>query len=66
MPRPLGHRDQPSRRLGLDDAPEMVFEIGVADGAEAERLRLEQARVLWEVTEWVAQRRSASGQDHAA
>ncbi len=48
------------------DLPEMVFDIHYADGAEAERLRLEQARVLREVIEWVAQRRSESGQDRAA
>jgi hypothetical protein len=59
-------RDQSSGRLHPDDAPEMVFEIRVADDAEAERLRLEQARVLWEVTQWVAQRHSETGQDRAA
>lgn len=59
-------RDQTSGRPSPDDAPEMVFEIRVADGAEAERLRSEQARVLWEVTEWVAQKGSENGQDRAA
>lgn len=54
-----------SGRLSPDDAPEMVFEIRVAEDAEAERLRLEQAQVLWEVTTWVAQKRSESGQDRA-
>jgi hypothetical protein len=44
----------------------MVFEIRVAQGADVERLGLEQARVMWEVTQWVAQRHSESGQDHAA
>ncbi|WP_433264843.1 hypothetical protein ACQPZF_36255 [Actinosynnema sp. CS-041913] len=44
----------------------MIFEIRIADGAEAERLRLEQAQVLWEVTTWVAQKRSENGQDRAA
>lgn len=49
-----------------DDPPEMVFDIRIADGAEAKRLRLEQPRVLREVIEWVAQRRSESGPDRAA
>jgi hypothetical protein len=44
----------------------MVFEIRLAEGAEAERLKLEQARVVLEVTEWVAQRRSGHGPDRAA
>ncbi|WP_281377675.1 hypothetical protein [Amycolatopsis echigonensis] len=44
----------------------MTFEIQVAGGAEAERLRLEQTQVLWEVTQWAAQRRSENGQDRAA
>jgi hypothetical protein len=44
----------------------MVFEIRVADGADAELLGLEQAQVLWEVTQWVAQRHSGTGQDRAA
>lgn len=59
-------RHEHSDRLVPDEPPEMVFEVQIAEGAEAERLRLEQARVLWEVTEWVAQRRSAHGQDRAA
>lgn len=59
-------RDQSSGRLSPDDAPEMVFEIRVADGADAELLGLEQAQVLWEVTQWVAQRHSETGQDRAA
>ena len=41
--------------------PEMRLDIRVAEGAEAERLRLEQARVLMEVTQWLAQRRSGNG-----
>jgi hypothetical protein len=59
-------RTERSGRLIPDDPSEMVFEIRIAEGAEAERLRLEQARVLWEVMEWLAQRRSAHGQDRAA
>lgn len=46
--------------------PEMVFEVRIAEGTEAAELRLEQARVLREVVEWIAQRRSGPGPDHAA
>lgn len=60
------NRGQSSGWQNSDDAPEMVFEIRVAQGADVERLGLEQARVMWEVTQWVAQRHSESGQDHAA
>lgn len=59
-------RDTESGRLTADEAPEMVFDIRRAEGAEAGQLRLEQARVLREVTEWLAQQRSESGQDRAA
>lgn len=46
---------------------DMEFEIRRATGAEAERLRLEQAQALKEVTEWLAVRRkSEPGPDHAA
>lgn len=46
---------------------EMEFEIRRAEGSEAEHLRLEQAQVLREVTEWlVARRQSEPGPDHAA
>ncbi|SFP42460.1 hypothetical protein SAMN05421810_102544 [Amycolatopsis arida] len=59
-------RNERSGRLVPDEPPDVVFEVRIAEGAEAERLRVEQARVLWEVMEWVAQRRSMHGQDHAA
>lgn len=49
-----------------DEAPEMSFEIRSVEGTEAERLELEQARVIREVVEWLAQRRSVNGQDNAA
>lgn len=43
------------------------FDIRRAEGAEANRLSLEQARVLWEVSQWLAvQRQSKPGQDRAA
>ncbi|MGW4394877.1 hypothetical protein ACWEHA_06255 [Amycolatopsis nivea] len=53
-------------RFGLDEAPELIFDIRSADGAEAVRLRLEQAEVLWEVTQWQARNRSADGLGNAA
>lgn len=53
-------------RYIANDPPEMVFDIRFATGAEGAQLQLEQARVLREVIEWVAQRRSENGQDRAA
>jgi hypothetical protein len=41
--------------------PEMRLEICIAEGAEAERLRLEQAQILMEVTQWLARRQSKNG-----
>lgn len=41
---------------------QMQFEVLVIEGAEAEQLRLEQARVIREVVEWVARRQSGNGQ----
>jgi hypothetical protein len=55
-----------SGRLSPDGAPVMVFEVRASEGVDAERLKLEQARVLWEVTQWVLQRHSKPGQDRAA
>lgn len=45
----------------------MEFEVRRAEGAEADRLRLEQASALKEVTEWLAvQKQSGLGADRAA
>lgn len=41
--------------------PQMRWEIRRAEGVEAQRLRLEQARAILEVAWWVAQRRSGTG-----
>ncbi|MET8757503.1 hypothetical protein [Lentzea sp. NPDC004782] len=46
--------------------PEMRLDIRIAEGAEAERLRLEQAQVLMEVTQWLARRRSETGSTNRA
>jgi hypothetical protein len=61
-----GDHDQSSGWFSPDQAPNMIFEIRTADGAETDRLRLEQTHVLWEVTQWVAQRHSENGQARAA
>ncbi len=52
---------EPGRFPAADPDPEMTVEIRLAQGAEAQHLRIEQARVIWEVTQWVAQRRSETG-----
>ncbi|WP_133907688.1 hypothetical protein [Actinophytocola oryzae] len=43
------------------EAPEVVFDVQLLDGPEGEALAQQQARVLREVTEWLAQNSSASG-----
>lgn len=43
------------------EAPEVVFDIQLLDGPDGEALAKQQARVLREVTEWLAQNSSASG-----
>ncbi|MEV0220289.1 hypothetical protein [Streptomyces sp. NPDC050704] len=57
--------ERPDRSAGGRFAPgervRMVFEIQVLDGPEGARLRREQAQVIGEVVEWVAQRRSEPG-----
>jgi hypothetical protein len=59
--------DTGSRAFAADEPPEMVFEIRLVTGAEAQRLRLAQAEVLREVIEWVAaQKLFERGQDRAA
>jgi hypothetical protein len=44
----------------------MIFEVLIVEGAEGERLAAEQARAIREVIEWLARRRSSSGQAPAA
>lgn len=43
------------------EAPNVVFDIQLLDGPDGEALAHKQARVLKEVTEWLAQNSSASG-----
>ncbi len=42
-----------------------VFEVKLAQGAEARHLALEQARIFQEITTWLAARKSSDiGQNH--
>jgi hypothetical protein len=43
---------------GPAQQPTAAWEIRTVDGVEGERLAAQQARVLWEVTEWLAQNKS--------
>lgn len=63
-----GHerRDDATGRLALDEPPELVVEVRTVEGMEAQRLAAEQARVLWEVTQWQARNRSVRGLGNAA
>lgn len=62
---PLRQRRSVSGRY-LDAEPtEVVLEIRTLDGEEGERLARQQARVLWEVTEWLARNKSERGQGQA-
>ncbi len=45
-------------RVEADDAPTMTWEIRTVDGIEGERLGAQQARVMWEVTQWLALNKS--------
>lgn len=44
----------------------MEFEVRRVEGEEGRRLQLEQAQVIREVVEWVAQRRSGPGRKNDA
>ncbi|GAA1895379.1 hypothetical protein GCM10009753_25360 [Streptantibioticus ferralitis] len=60
-------RDEHTGHLLPDEPPRLLFEVKILGGAEGERLRIEQTRVIREVMEWViAQRRSELGQSNAA
>ena len=60
-----GRRDRIGRLVDIDPL-EVVGDIVELAGPDGERLAQQQARVLWEVTQWVAQNRSAPGQPTAA
>ena len=46
--------------------PRRIFKVVRAEGADAERLRVEQSQALVEVLSWVARNRSVSGSAEAA
>jgi hypothetical protein len=52
----------------LDAAPdpEMTLDIRLAQGSEAQRLRIERARVIAEVVAWAARKRSGNGSPNTA
>lgn len=53
--------------LVTDDGIRVELRIRIAQGVEATQLAIEQARVLQEMTAWLAARKpSGTGQDHAA
>ncbi|MFE0024135.1 hypothetical protein [Amycolatopsis sp. NPDC059021] len=66
MARESEHRDKGTGRLVPDEPPELIVEILTVDGIEGRRLAAEQARVLWEVTQWQARNRSVRGLSNAA
>lgn len=55
-----GHRTTTAQQFD-SGTPEVVFDIQLLDGPDGEALAHQQARVLREVTEWLAQNSSASG-----
>lgn len=61
---PPRQRRAASGRHGQAEPPEVVWEICILDGQEGQRLARQQARVLWEVTEWLARNKSKRGPGH--
>jgi hypothetical protein len=59
-------RDDVTGQLAPEEPPELVVDIRTVAGIEGQRMGAEQARVLWEVTEWQARNRSEHGLDNAA
>jgi hypothetical protein len=59
-------RDPVTGLLVPADPPEVHFEVRLAAGADGRRLAREQARVIKEVVEWLARRRSEHGSSRAA
>jgi hypothetical protein len=62
----IERRDPVSGQFEPDNLPELVGEVRTVDGVVGHQLAAEQARVLWEVTEWQAQNRCVPGRRHAA
>lgn len=59
-------RDDSTGLLVPGEPPELIVEILTVEGIEGKRLAAQQARVLWEVTQWQAPTRSVHGLDNAA
>jgi len=59
-------REQGTGRLAPADDPDVVVEVHLADGVDGRRLRAQQARVLREVTAWLAQNSSSAGRHKPA
>ncbi len=53
------------RHIG-DDPPELVADIHTLDGPDADRLLVQQARVIREVTAWMAHKAPEHTADRAA
>jgi hypothetical protein len=62
---PRRQRRGASGRHADAEVTEVVGEIRILDGADGERLALQQARVLWEVSQWWVQNNSKPGPGHA-
>lgn len=61
-PAPTRRRSTKTGQQFDADAPEVVFDVQLLDGPEGEALAHQQARVLREVTEWLARNSSGNGQ----
>lgn len=61
-----GRRAAGTGRHTGDDPPELVADIHTLDGPDADRLALQQARVIREVTAWLAHNTIAHTPDRAA
>ena len=62
---PRRFRRGASGRHAEAEVPEVVGEIRILDGAEGNRLALQQARVLWEVSHWWVRNNSKPGPGEA-
>lgn len=61
---PPNRRRVPNRDVG-SEPPDVVVEVRTVDGEEGERLARQQARVFWEVTEWLVRNKSEHGREQA-
>jgi hypothetical protein len=59
-------REPDTGRLAPADDPDVVVEVHLADGIDGRWLRVQQARVLREVSAWLAQNSYNAGRDSPA